>query len=215
MSLVLSKPNPRSARTRAALIDAGLQLFAERPIDAVAVDDIVAAAGVAKGSFFNHFDDKHAFANAIATDIRLDVEARVAAANCDVHDPLERLTGGMVVAVEFALSRRKRALVMLRGMAWTTERNHPLNVGLRADIDACIAAGHFNHQAGRSGLLFWLGACQMLMVSVLAQNLSRQDSAAQMCDTIVMALSGMGVKPLLADALGQKCGSHLIANQWR
>ena len=204
MSPLLSKPNPRCARTRAALIDAGLQLFAERPIDAVPVDDIVAAAGVAKGSFFNHFDDKQAFANAIATDIRLDVEARVAEANRDVRGPLERLTGGMVVAVEFALSQRKRALVMLRAMASTTERNHPLNAGLRADIEACIAAGHLNEQARRSGLLFWLGACQMLMMSVLTQTLSRQDAAAQMGDTMVMTLIGMGVKPKVADKLGQQ-----------
>lgn len=211
MSLILSKPNPRSARTRAALIDAGLQLFAERPIDAVPVDEIVAAAGVAKGSFFNHFEDKQAFANSIATDIRLDVEARVAKANGDLHDPLERLTGGMVVAVEFALSQRRPAMVMLRGMTWSTSRDHPLNAGLRADIDACIAAGHFNEEAGRSGLLFWLGACQMVMVTVLAQNLSRADAAAQMRDTVVMTLSGMGLKPLLAQTLGQKCKRHLTA----
>jgi AcrR family transcriptional regulator len=207
MPQLLSKPGSRSARTRAALIEAGLQLFAERPIDAVPVDDIVAAAGVAKGSFFNHFNDKQAFANAIATDIRLDMEARVAAANRHVHDPLERLTGGMVVAVDFALSERKRALVMLRGMAWTTERNHPLNAGLRDDIDACITAGHFNEQAERSGLPFWLGTCQMLMVSVLSQNLSRQDAAAQLCDTMVMALSGLGVRPSLAHALSQRAYS--------
>jgi AcrR family transcriptional regulator len=213
MSPLLGKPNSRSARTRAALIDAGLQLFADRPIDAVPVDDIVAAAGVAKGSFFNHFDDKHAFANAIATEIRLDVEARVAAVNRDVHDPLERLTGGMAVAVEFALLERKRALVMLRGITWSTSRDHPLNAGLRDDIDACIVAGHFNGQAGRSGLMFWLGACQMLMVSVLAHDMSRQDAAAQMRDTMVMALSGMGVKPLLADALGQQCLRRLAPTQ--
>ena len=210
MSLVLSKPNPRSVRTRAALIEAGLQLFAERPIDAVPVDDIVAAAGVAKGSFFNHFDDKHAFANAIAGQIRLEVEGRVAEANRDVHDPLERLTGGMTVAVEFALSQRKPALVMLRAMAWTTSRDHPLNAGLRDDINMCIAAGHLNEQAGRSGLHFWLGACHMLMLTILAQNLSREDAAAQMRDTMVMALSGMGVKPALAQTLGQQCMWHLV-----
>ncbi len=115
-----------------------------------------------KGSFFNHFNDKHAFANAIATELRLNVEARVAEANREIHDPLERLTGGMVVAVEFALSQRKRAMVMLRGMTWATSRDHPLNADLRDDIDACVAAGYFNVQAARSGLLFWLGSCQML-----------------------------------------------------
>ena len=209
MSPPLSKPSPRSARTRAALIDAGLQLFSERPIDAVPVDDIVAAAGVAKGSFFNHFNDKHTFANAIATELRLNVETRVAEANRETHEPLERLTGGMVVAVDFALSERKRAMVMLRGMTWATSRDHPLNAGLRDDIDACVAAGHFNEHAERTGLLFWLGACQMLMADVLAQDLSRQDAAKHMRDAVVMALLGMGVDSSSAQRLGARCIARL------
>jgi AcrR family transcriptional regulator len=186
-------------------MDAGLQLFSERPIDAVPVDDIVSTAGVAKGSFFNHFADKHAFAGAIAAEIRLDIEARISEANRDVRDPLERLTSGMAVAVKFALSERKRTMVLLRGMAWSTSRDHPLNAGLRDDIDACIVAGHFNQQARRSGLLFWLGTCQMLMMSVLAENLSRQAAVERTHDAVVIALSGMGVKAALVRRLAEKC----------
>jgi AcrR family transcriptional regulator len=40
--------NPRTERTRAALIAAGRRLFSERPVDAVTVDDIVQAAEVGK-----------------------------------------------------------------------------------------------------------------------------------------------------------------------
>ena len=49
--------HPRAARTRAALLAAGFDLLVERPIDAIPIDDVVARAGVAKGSFFNHFAD--------------------------------------------------------------------------------------------------------------------------------------------------------------
>lgn len=209
MSSLIAKSGSRSARTRASLINAGLKLFSERPIDAVPIDDIVAAAGVAKGSFFNHFDDKQAFASDIATEIRLDVEPRVARANHGVHDPLERLTGGMVVAVDFAVSERTRALVMLRGMTWSTSRDHPLNAGLRDDIDACIAAGHFNEPAQRSAMLFWLGACQMLMISILAQNLSRRNAAELMRDTLLIALAGMGVAPERLAQIGNRCVARL------
>ncbi len=52
------KRSERSERTRAALIAAGRRLFCERPVDAVAIDDIVQAAEVSKGSFYNHFDDR-------------------------------------------------------------------------------------------------------------------------------------------------------------
>ena len=85
--------NPRAQRTRTALLDAGFALLAERPIDAIAIDDIVARAGVAKGSFFNHFTDKPGFARALGEQVRLALEARVGAANRDVSDPVLRLAG--------------------------------------------------------------------------------------------------------------------------
>ena len=57
-----SNPSPkkrpaRSAPTRAALVAAGFDLLVERPIDAIPIDEVVKRAGVAKGSFFNHFRD--------------------------------------------------------------------------------------------------------------------------------------------------------------
>ena len=40
------------------LCDAGLSLFLQRGIEGVTIDDIVRAAGVAKGSFYRYFADK-------------------------------------------------------------------------------------------------------------------------------------------------------------
>lgn len=215
MSVLPAPTNTRSARTREAMIQAGLRLFAKRPIDAVPIDDIVTAAGVGKGSFFNHFEDKQKFANVIATDIRGEIEARIARANRDVCDPLERLTGGMVVAVDFALARRERAMVMFRGMPWTITKDHPLNMGLREDIDACIAAGLFNDEARRSGFLFWLGACQMFMASVIDLDLSRSEAADRMREIIVMALRGLGVDARRANRLARNCASRLTVDDAR
>ena len=96
MTTPAAQPNPRAARTRAALLAAGFELLAERPIDAIAIDEVVARAGVAKGSFFNHFTDKPGFANAIGAAVRMELEARVDAANDGVSDPVARLAGGRV-----------------------------------------------------------------------------------------------------------------------
>ena len=52
----------RRARTRAALLKAGRTLLASRDVQGLSVDEIVAAADVAKGSFYNHFTDKDMFA---------------------------------------------------------------------------------------------------------------------------------------------------------
>ena len=87
--------SPRAARTRGALIAAGFELLAEKPIDAIPIDEVVARAGVAKGSFFNHFADKAAFAAAIADEVRLELEERITTANAGEADPLKRIAGGI------------------------------------------------------------------------------------------------------------------------
>jgi AcrR family transcriptional regulator len=48
----------------------GLRLFLERGVDSVTIDDIVGAAGIAKGSFYRYFADKGALVEAIVAPLR-------------------------------------------------------------------------------------------------------------------------------------------------
>lgn len=201
----------RRSKTRSALLDAGQRLFAVRPVDAVTVDEIVAEAGVAKGSFFNHFTDKHQFARALAADIRSNVEAEVDRVNAGESDPLRRLTGGMLMAVQFALSHRDRTLVMLRGSPLATARDHPLNRGLRLDLAAAGDAGLLREDGQEAALLFWLGACNMLMVNVTEREFGRTRAAQRMEQMMVLALTGLGIAPDKARALAAARAAQLKA----
>lgn len=185
--------SPRAARTRAALIAAGFDLLVERPIDAIAIDDLVAKAGVAKGSFFNHFADKCDFAKAIATELRLEVEDLVAKANMGVDDPIARIAGGMRVGAEFAISNPKKTTVMLRSHASPTARAHPLNRGLLDDIEAASAQGFLRPEAKESGVLFWLGVCQVLMINLIERKPNRAAAARRVGEMTVLGLTGLGV----------------------
>ncbi|MFP4331330.1 MAG: TetR/AcrR family transcriptional regulator [Spirochaetaceae bacterium] len=57
-------PNPqtrrgkRAAETRKAILKSGLELFEKKGFDSVSVAEITRLAGVAKGSFYTHFDTK-------------------------------------------------------------------------------------------------------------------------------------------------------------
>lgn len=204
-------PGDRRSRTRAALLAAGQKLFAERAVDAVSVDEIVVEAGVAKGSFFNHFADKHQFARAIAADIRRAFESEVARINSGESDPVVRLTGGMLMAVQFALTHHDQTLVMLRTSPLATARDHPLNRGLRLDLAAASDAGRLREDGQEAALLFWLGACHMLMINVTEREFGAARAAQRMQQMMVLALAGLGIAPDEARAHAARRAAQLKA----
>jgi AcrR family transcriptional regulator len=185
--------SPRIQRTRAALIAAGLELLVDRPIDAIPIDDLVARAGVAKGSFFNHFADKHDFAAAVAAEVRREVEAEVARANDGVADPIERIAGGMAVAARLAADQPRRMLVLLRSQMPATSQTHPLNRGLKEDVAAALAQGLLRPEAAEAGVLYWLGLCQVLMIHLIETRPAPAEVAARLGEMLVLGLTGLGV----------------------
>lgn len=204
-SLMASKvpSSPRPQRTRTVLIAAGLDLLVDRPIDAIPIDDLVARAGVAKGSFFNHFADKHDFAAAVAAEVRMEVETAVARANAGVADPVERIAGGMAVAARFAVDQPRRTMVLLRSQVPATSQTHPLNRGLSEDIDAALAQGLLRPEAASSGLIYWLGLCQMLMVHIIETRSSPTLASERLGEMLLLGLTGLGVPTARAEDLSR------------
>lgn len=196
-------PSSRIQRTRAALLAAGLELLVDRPIDAIPIDDFVARAGVAKGSFFNHFADKHDFAAAVAAEVRRQVEAEVARTNAGVIDPLARIAGGMSVAARLAVEQPRRMMVLLRSQVPATSEAHPLNRGLREDLEAALAAGLLRPEAREAGLPYWLGLCQVLMMHLIETRPPPARAAERLGEMLLMGLTGLGADPARAEALSR------------
>lgn len=197
--------SPRAQRTYRALIDAGLELLAERPIDALAIDEIVARGGVAKGSFFNHFADKAAFGQAIGAEVRGELETRIGATNAGESDPVARLAGGMRTGLDFALCEPRKTAIMIRNAANSTLRDQPLNQGVAADMNAAVATGRLRPEARESGVRFWLGLCQVLMANAIERRIDRADAARRLEEMLVLALTGLGLPE--GDAVGYASAS--------
>ena len=205
--------SPRAQRTYRALMVAGLELLAERPIDALAIDEIVHRAGVAKGSFFNHFHDKAAFGRAIGGEIRAELEDRIGNANATVVDPVARLAGGMRTGLLFALEEPLKTKIMLRNMTQSTLRDQPLNHGVAADMQAAIATGKLRPEAVGSGIRYWLGLCQILMVNAIERRVDAVEAASRLEEMLILALTGLGLTP--QDAAFHAAAQAELARQGR
>lgn len=194
------KTDRRRARTRAALLQAGQSLFAVQSVDAVSIDDIVVAADVAKGSFYNHFPDKETLAREIAVTVRAEAEAQVDLANAGVTEPASRMARGQAVFVRYAVRNPERARAMMRLHAGATLPNAPMNRGLRADIEAGLADGSFRDLTVETGLLMAMGMGMVAVTRVLEVNGST-DPAALSRDLNFGLLRGLGVAEDAARAI--------------
>lgn len=160
----------RRARTRAALLQAGRTLLASRDVQGLSVDEIVAAADVAKGSFYNHFADKDVFAREIGAAVRRQVEEAVIKANTGVADPRLRLAQALCVFVRFAIEHRDSAQVLWRLNSGATMADAPVNRGLREEVRQASRTAPSAQLDVEIGILLVMGTIIIAMRHVLEER---------------------------------------------
>lgn len=204
-----AKPSGRAERTREALIRAGRKLFAEQPVDAVAIDDIVRAANVAKGSFYNHFPDKDALVRSVTGEIRAGVERAIGRANAGIDEPARRVARAICVYMRYAVDEPVRAGVLVRVHSGHVSTSAPLNQGIVEDVSAGLASGRFAIATMESAVLYILGVSQISLTRIvqeptlaLAVTLSQQ-----MC---ALLLRGLGVPPSEAETLAAQASDEVV-----
>ncbi len=93
----------KRARTRAQLIAAASALFAKRSWASVTIDDLVREAGLAKGTFYVHFEDMHALTVAVADELIHSFDEMIQQRRGSTSDPLLRVAFGCDAFIERAL----------------------------------------------------------------------------------------------------------------
>src|SRR5579863_9873095 len=76
----------RRARTRSQ--------YGRNPIEAVTVDDVVAEAAVAKGTFYVHFDGLAELQAAVADELAQEFDELLQPRRLATQDPIERIAAG-------------------------------------------------------------------------------------------------------------------------
>ena len=132
----------RKERTREALRTAAQALILKKGFSAVTIDDIVAKADVARGTFYLHYRDKEELVWDIVKSYLDEVDARL-----NAEFPVDKITpaiqqAGLTAAFEQAARRRKLYLLILgpRGSAAVAHRFHQ---HLAAETEREIIAGRF------------------------------------------------------------------------
>lgn len=120
------KTAEEAAKTRAAIVDAALVVFAEKGLAASQLDDIASRAGVTRGAVYHHFTDKDELLQVVLAE-------RWATATAPVLQPLETKNGeealrAFLVAYLKALETDETLRALL-----TISRSNPMPTAIEAE----------------------------------------------------------------------------------
>ncbi len=128
----------KRARTRAQLVAAACALFAKRPWTSVTIDELVQEAGVAKGTFYVHFDDMHALTAAVADDLIRTIDDLIQPQRAATPDPLLRIALGCDAFAGKALEDRPWASLVTRMARSYPSIGETARVRLREDLQLVL-----------------------------------------------------------------------------
>ena len=131
----------KRARTRAQIVEAGATLLAERPFEALTVDVVVEAAGVAKGTFYYHFQSMEALAAAVGEKLGESFDELLAPARLGLQDPVARLSFAFTQFLEKAIADPDWARLVVQSAQAPTEFARRVRAHLKTDLSEARAQG--------------------------------------------------------------------------
>ena len=196
-------------RTADALMHAGERLFGTRPVEGVTIDQIVDAADVAKGSFYNHFEDKEEFAVAVYELIRGDCEFHIFAANRGVRSAPVRIVRALCVVLRYAMAHPERIQALISLSDRRESVSAPLNAGVVADVREGLEQRSLAHIDCETGVMVALGIVREAVRQTIAPWVTTPPEliAAKLGAATLRAL---GVKHTLAQQYAQAAAEDIL-----
>ena len=202
------KPSGRRAQTRSAILLAGERLLAD-DFDSVSIDDLVAAADVAKGTFYNHFTDKADLFQAVVSGVREDLRSSILKETEGVDDPARVLVRGFCIAVRYLLLKPHRRRFLLASQRVLMSHLDDTDAGVVSLIAQGVAQGRFRITTVESGVLLNFGLIQICA----AFQFNEKDSFATIARVQqlgAMLLRGLGIPYDETEVLGAQEADRII-----
>ena len=123
----------RRETTRAALLAAARELFAERGYAGVSTEEIVERAGVTRGALYHHFRGKDDLFRAVYERIEQELTERIAAGVSSGGEPIELLRSGAATFLDASLEPDFQRIALVDApsvLGWQTWREIGERYGL-------------------------------------------------------------------------------------
>ena len=177
----------RRARTRAQIVEAGATLLAEHPPEALTVDAVVEAAGVAKGTFYYHFQSIDELVAAVGAELGESLDELLTPLRLEIRDPIERLSFAITKFLERASSDAAWARLVVQSSQSRTGLGKGVRANLKADIAEAIIEGRVGMRDVELAADIVMGIWLQVARGILERG-ARPELARQAVEAVLRAL---------------------------
>lgn len=161
--------------TRDKILQAALEIFAEKGYHRALVDDIVRVSRTSKGAVYHHFPNKEALFLALVDEFSARLAEAMAAAIAGAHGALGKVQAALTAGLETFARHRDLARILLLesaslGPAYQSKRlevHERFASLIRAYLDDAVAEGSIPPLDTRVATLAWLGAVNEVVIQWL------------------------------------------------
>ncbi len=189
----------RREQTRRRLLTSAMAVFAEKGIDAPLIDDFIAAAGVARGTFYNHFSTTQELLDAVTSELSNVVMSSIDKVVLPIKDPLQRMACGCLLYMHLGVSLPNWATFVIHTGLRSRSAGTDVNVYLPRDLEQARKAGLVDYTNVRAARDLMFAAVSQATQSVL----SEQEPLEHLRQVMALALRGVGVPSARALELSQ------------
>ena len=179
----------RRKQTRERLIQAALEVIAEKGDGAPSVEDFVAAAGVSRGTFYNYFPAIEDLLAALNERLMGELAEGMQSVTSDVTDPAMMLAVMVHQTLEQVTRDPVRAWVVLRIAGGSTPRSEGMTVWFDALIAQGEAAGRFAQLERAAARHIAFGATRLAATEMLTERVGLDQ--AEPVVTMMLAAFGL------------------------
>jgi AcrR family transcriptional regulator len=154
-------------RTRSHLIESAYRVFARKETDAVTIDDIIAEAGVARGTFYNYFQTREDVLRAVAASLSDVINQKIWAQYATISDPAERMAIGLRQFLHQAMRDATWGWVIVRIGLVAAPLSETIERGLMSDLEAGIRLNRFQVESSQAAIDLVLGTALMATRTIL------------------------------------------------
>lgn len=187
-----SSGKKKRERTRGALLDSAISVFANKGFEATRITDITKYANLANGTFYNYYQDKDELLRDVAAGLLVEITGQI-------NDEIEGLTHGptrvtLATARLMQVARREPEWldVLLKGVFIVPELQSATVQFLRQDLEIGMEQGYF---AIEVNLLLVNQIVSMIHAALLLDSGMSDATITQTCEAILRLL---GMNPARA-----------------